>query len=151
MTLEDLAAIGVVANDRPDEDYEYEGTVNWQLTGDDGVIIAGVFEAFQQSNWGWDEMCAYTSTSPQEREEESSCTGGQPTFRPTPDDPPDQGAVPPEEEATQWDFTAALGVDDTPTCWQCGKELVWTDEQRSGVCSRCDPEANLWREEEARP
>jgi hypothetical protein len=64
MTLEDLAAIGVVANDRRDEDDEDEGTVNWSLVGDDGDIIAGVFEAFLQSGEGWHETWVYTSTSP---------------------------------------------------------------------------------------
>jgi hypothetical protein len=69
MALEDLAAIGVVANDRQDEDDEHEGTVNWSLVGDDGVIIAGVFDAFLQSGGGWHETWVYTSTSPPEREE----------------------------------------------------------------------------------
>jgi hypothetical protein len=41
------------------------------------------------------------------------------------------------------------GDSGTPTCWRCGKELLWTDEQRSGVCSRCDPEANLYGQQEA--
>jgi hypothetical protein len=51
-----------------------------------------------------------------------------------------------------YDFAEAmshLSDVEISTCWQCGKELVWTDEQRSGVCSRCDPVANLWQEEEA--
>jgi hypothetical protein len=52
-----------------------------------------------------------------------------------------------------YDFAKAMTLvpDDVPTCWQCGKELVWTDEQRIGVCSRCYPEANLWREEGTTP
>jgi hypothetical protein len=102
--------------------------------GDDGDIIAGVFEAFRQSGGGWHETWVYTSTSPPIREEKDDNKLGEPTLRATPDDPSDQ-----------WDFTAALDIDDTPTCWRCGKELIWTDEQRSGVCSGCDPEANLWR------
>jgi hypothetical protein len=50
-----------------------------------------------------------------------------------------------------YDFAEAMShISDVEisTCWQCGKELVWTDEQRSGVCSRCDPEANLFGQEE---
>jgi hypothetical protein len=66
MALEDLAAIGVVESDRPDEDAEHDFvTVNWQLLGDGGAIISGVFEAFHQSGGTWDEMWVYTSTSPQ--------------------------------------------------------------------------------------
>jgi hypothetical protein len=64
MALEDLAAIGVVANDRRDEDDDHEGTVNWSLVGEDGDIITGVFEAFRQSGGGWHETWVYTSTSP---------------------------------------------------------------------------------------
>jgi hypothetical protein len=58
MALEDLAAIGVVENDRQDDDEvdDYRGAVNWRLAGDDGDIISGVFEAFRQTRWGWDEM-----------------------------------------------------------------------------------------------
>jgi 5S rRNA maturation endonuclease (ribonuclease M5) len=51
------------------------------------------------------------------------------------------------DEAPNYHFAEAMS--DTPTCWQCGKELVWTDEQRSGVCSLCAPEANLWGQQEA--
>ena len=51
MTLEDLAAIGVLENDRPDHD-DYDGTVNWQLTGEAGDIISGVFDAFRKSEGG---------------------------------------------------------------------------------------------------
>ncbi|HEY6685653.1 MAG TPA: hypothetical protein VI094_05525 [Propionibacteriaceae bacterium] len=66
MTLEDLAAIGVVANNRQDEEPDdHEGVVNWALTGDDGVIIAGVFEAFRQSGGARHETWVHTSTSPQ--------------------------------------------------------------------------------------
>jgi len=65
MALEDLAAIRVVANNRQDEETDdHEGAVDWALTGDDGVIITDVFEAFHQSGGGWHETWVYTSTSP---------------------------------------------------------------------------------------
>jgi hypothetical protein len=137
MALEDLAAIGVVANDRQDEDDEHEGIVNWSLVGDDGVITAGVFDAFLQSGGGWHETWVYTSTSPPERGEEDDSTLGEPTLRVT----PDPGLDEEEHEA----------VRQCWQCWQCGRELVWTDEQHSRVCSRCDPVANLFKEDEAVP
>jgi hypothetical protein len=85
MALEDLAAIGVVANNRQDEETDdHEGVVNWALTGHDGVIITDVFEAFLQSGGGWHETWVYTSTSPPKREEEDDSTIGEPTLRATP-------------------------------------------------------------------
>jgi hypothetical protein len=75
MALEELAAIGVVENDRSDEEDDPVGVVKWRLSGDDGAVIVSVFEAHRASGWGWDEMWVYTSTSPQEREEESTSTG----------------------------------------------------------------------------
>lgn len=84
MALEELAAIGVVEHDREDEESDdHAGTVSWSLKGDDGVVIADVFVAFEASSWGWDEKWVYTSTSPPEREAETPSTGGLPTFRPT--------------------------------------------------------------------
>jgi hypothetical protein len=86
MALEDLAAIGVAENDRQDEDDGHEGAVNWRLKGEAGEIIAGVFEAFHQSQQGWDETWVYTSTSPPIREEEEAekteSTGVYPHFVP---------------------------------------------------------------------
>jgi hypothetical protein len=130
MTLEDLAAIGVVANDRQDEDDEHEGVVNWSLVGDDGDIIAGVFEAFRQSNWGWDETWVYTSTSPQIREEESTSTGGQPTLRPTPATP-DNGDSP---QGPQDDGLEAPRADH---CSLCGAALLFPPSQERGICEKC--------------
>jgi hypothetical protein len=44
MTLEDLAAIGVVTHDRTeDEEEDPQGTVHWSLLGYDGELIAAVF------------------------------------------------------------------------------------------------------------
>jgi hypothetical protein len=101
MALEDLAAIGVVANNRQDEETDdHEGVVNWALIGDDGVIITDVFEACHQSGGGWHETWVYTSTSPPERGEEDDSTLGEPTLRATPDSPSAQETVPPDEEAT---------------------------------------------------
>jgi hypothetical protein len=75
-----------VENDRPDEDDEYDGAVKWRLIGEEGDIIAAVFNAFR-SEGGWDEMWVYTSTSPPIREEEEAeetqSRGNEPTFRPT--------------------------------------------------------------------
>jgi hypothetical protein len=34
-----------------------------------------------------------------------------------------------------------------PPCWQCGRELVWPDDQQRGTCSRCRPTTNLFGEE----
>jgi hypothetical protein len=73
MTLEDLAAIGVVENNRQDEDDDGEdhySSVEWRLAGYDGEIIAGVFEALDSSRRGWDETWVYISTPPPIREEE---------------------------------------------------------------------------------
>jgi hypothetical protein len=141
MALEELAAIGVVENDRSDEEDDPVGVVNWCLSGDDGAVIVSVFEAHRASSWGWDETWVYTPTSPPIKEEESSSTKPEPTLRPTLDDPSNQDIEP----------SGDISGEDVPTCWQCGKELVWTDEQRIGVCSRCYPEANLWREEGTTP
>jgi hypothetical protein len=68
MALEELAAIGVVENDRNDEEDDPVGVVNWRLSGEDGAVITDVFEAHRFSSWGWDETWLYTSTSPPERE-----------------------------------------------------------------------------------
>jgi hypothetical protein len=72
MALEDLAAIGVVANNRQDEETDdHEGVVNWALTGDDGVIITDVFEAFLQSGGGVARNVGlYLHLSPKERRRE---------------------------------------------------------------------------------
>jgi hypothetical protein len=72
MTLEDLAAIGVVENNRQDEDDDddYHGAVEWRMAGDDGEIIAGVFNTFRATGGGWHETLVYTSTPPPIREEE---------------------------------------------------------------------------------
>jgi hypothetical protein len=69
MALEELAAIGVVENDRGDEEDNPVGVVNWRLSGDDGEVITQVFEAHRASGGGWDETWVYTSTSPQIKEE----------------------------------------------------------------------------------
>jgi hypothetical protein len=82
-----LALIGVVENDRPDADDDYDGALNWSLKGDDGKVIADVFEAFRQTQQGWDEMWVYTSTSPPDREDQDDTALGEPTFRPTPQRP----------------------------------------------------------------
>jgi hypothetical protein len=42
---------------------------------------------------------------------------------------------------------SGLTTPDQASCWRCGRELVWTDEQRSGVCNWCDPQANLYKDE----
>jgi hypothetical protein len=92
MALEELAAIGVVANDRENEETDdHAGVVNWALKGADGEVIADVYEAFRQTQGGWDETWVYTSPSPPIREEEQETTGGEPTLRPTPEAAPDEG------------------------------------------------------------
>jgi hypothetical protein len=126
MALEDLAAIGVVANNRQDEETDdHEGVVNWALTGDDGVIITDVFEAFLQSGGGWHETWVYTSTSPPKREEEDDSTIGEPTLRATSEDPPDQTTVPPDA-AEMHDF-----------CTLCGNPLMAPRSRQRGMCESC--------------
>jgi hypothetical protein len=130
MALEDLAAIGVVENDRPDHDGDdYDGAINWTLAGEDGVIIAGVFKAFHQTQRGWDETWVHTSTSPQikgeEEAEEAKSSGGIPTLRPTPDDPPDQTTAPPET-AEMHDF-----------CTLCDTPLATPAQRQRGTCGPC--------------
>jgi hypothetical protein len=116
MTLEELAAIGVVENDRQDDDADdHEGVIKWNLKGDDGAIIAGVFEAHRQSRGGWHETWVYTSTSPPIREEESGSTGGQPTFGATPE-----------------------GSD---RCHICEAELWAPALQQRGTCEKCSRNA----------
>lgn len=81
--LEDLAAIGVVINDRvDDEDEEITGAVNWTLAGEDGALIADVF-AVQRASGGWDEKWVYKPTSPPKGRGDSATSRGKPTFRPT--------------------------------------------------------------------
>jgi hypothetical protein len=94
MALEELAAIGVVENDRENEETDdHAGVVNWALRGPDGEVIADVFEAFHQTQGGWDETWLYTSPSPPVREEEQETTGGKPTLCPTPEEGPDEGPL----------------------------------------------------------
>jgi hypothetical protein len=90
----------------------------------------------------------FTGFNPATREKENGHLGN--TAR---GNRPGENPQNPETPPAGYDFAKAMSQlsSDVPTCWQCGRELVWTDEQRSGVCSRCDPEANLWREEEATP
>jgi hypothetical protein len=89
MTLEELALIGVVENDRPDDDTDdYQRVVNWRLKGEDGEVIADVFNASHESQVRWDEMWVYTSPSPPREEQQTDTRGYHPTFRPTPEDQP---------------------------------------------------------------
>ncbi len=64
MTLEDLAAIGVVENDRPDADDEYDGAINWELTGEAGGIISAVFAAFHSQSGVARNVGLYLHLSP---------------------------------------------------------------------------------------
>jgi hypothetical protein len=125
MALEELAAIGVVENDRSDEEDDPTGVVNWCLSGDDGAVIVSVFEAHRASGWGWDETWVYTSTSPQEREEESTGTGGQPTFRPTSAESSDGHSHPPRQDATY------------SRCQICGTDLFNAVQRERGTCGPC--------------
>ena len=107
--LEELAAIGVVTNDRvDDEDEEITGAVTWFLDGDDGALIADVLNRHKRSG-GWHEKWVLTPTSPPERGEEEESTGTTPTLRATPDAPETQGcpSCGGPIEATR----AALGYD----------------------------------------
>jgi hypothetical protein len=67
MTLEDLAAIGVVETNRRDEedDDDFHGTVEWRLAGEDGEVIADVFQAFHSSQWVGRNVALYLHSSPQ--------------------------------------------------------------------------------------
>jgi hypothetical protein len=54
--LEELATIGVVFNDREHEDSDdHQGIVRWALSGEDGELIAQVFNEFRERQ-GWDEI-----------------------------------------------------------------------------------------------
>jgi hypothetical protein len=55
-----------------------------------------------------------------------------------------EGKAPQEDAHTDTDIS---GDGGPPTCWQCGAELVWPDEQQRGTCSRCRPATNLFGEE----
>ena len=81
MTLEDLAAIGVVENNRQDEDDDdHHGSVEWRLAGDDGEIIAGVFNTFQATGGGVARNVGlYLHSSPYKRRRRAgngTCYGG---------------------------------------------------------------------------
>ncbi|QOK24142.1 helix-turn-helix transcriptional regulator [Janibacter indicus] len=83
--LEELAAIGVVTNDRVDDDEEEPtGPVTWILDGADGALIADVLSEHRRCG-GWDEKWVPTPQTPQIREEGDDSTHGVPTFRPTPE------------------------------------------------------------------
>lgn len=85
--LEELAAVGVVENDRADDEQdELTGTVHWSLAGAEGAIIAGVFTAARAAG-GWDETWGPTPHPPQKGETGEAFTGVQPTLRPTPAEP----------------------------------------------------------------
>ena len=122
MALEDLAAIGVVENDRPDHDDDYDGVVNWTLAGEDGVIIAGVIKAFHQTQGGWHETWVHTSTSPPIREKENDTSLGEPTLRATPATPTN-GHTPPPKSPSH--------------CERCGGELLNQIQQQRRRCGPC--------------
>jgi hypothetical protein len=136
MTLEDLAAIGVVTNDRPDSDENDDrGAVKWWLTGDGGDIIMTVFKDFYDHG-GWDEMWVTHSSSPpdkggqstENRETSGRTSGGNPTFRPTPEPASDQA-----EQVSAQQNGAVL--DDS--CMTCGVPLWHRPSQQRGVCEKC--------------
>lgn len=55
-TLEDLAAIGVLASNQRDEDEEAGSTVEWQFLGEDGSLIVNVAQQFHSDiRGGWHE------------------------------------------------------------------------------------------------
>ncbi|WP_374928602.1 bifunctional DNA primase/polymerase [Kytococcus sedentarius] len=67
-TLEDLQAIGVVTNDRvDDESEELTGTVRWTLAGEDGALVAEVIHDHTRQGTGWDELWDYSTPLPPER------------------------------------------------------------------------------------
>lgn len=86
MTLEELAAIGVVEHDRESDDQEeLAGTVRWSLSGDDGKVIVELVEEWRRDVLrGWDEMWVHPTPPPLNRSEDAY-TREQPTFRPTPE------------------------------------------------------------------
>lgn len=87
MTLEELAAVGIVEHDRPDDEGEdLIGAVHWSLCGDDGALVAHVVNAHGRE--GWDETWVSPTPPPQIREEEQEPSLGQATLRPTPATPP---------------------------------------------------------------
>lgn len=157
--LEELTAIGVVTNDRvDDEDDEPAGTVTWSLAGEDGALIAQVIGDHERAG-GWDEMWVYTSTSlPREREEETT-TGSEPTLRPTPDAPLASANADESREDAPTDPTPRdlldLGItapaprqtptveldDDDPTavrCRTCREDPGAAGLDRLGRCFRCE-------------
>lgn len=91
--LEELAAVGVVENDRADdEDDEPTGVVHWQLSGDDGALILDVFAAHERAAVGWHELCEPIPPTPPKGGEEKRDTRIRPTLRATPADL-DKGAL----------------------------------------------------------
>jgi hypothetical protein len=79
MALEELAAIGVVENDSPDDDYDQPGrAVHWSLKGDNGALIADTFAALKVSGRGWDEMWLSTTPPPQDQGKEDETGEGVP-------------------------------------------------------------------------
>lgn len=87
--LEELAAIGVVQDDREqDEADDPAGVVHWSLTGEDGALIAAVFGEHRATG-GWDETWVYKSSSLPLKGETDEHNGAQtrdePTVRPTPE------------------------------------------------------------------
>lgn len=127
--LEELACIGVVTNDRiNDEDEERAGITNWSLNGEDGALIADVFSANMRGG-GWDETWVYTSTSPPIRDEETPPSGGNPTLRPTPGPADEDLETVPNDEGHKG--------HDTAPCSVCGEPLPAL-RHRSGY-TQCRP------------
>jgi hypothetical protein len=127
MTLEELAAVGIVEHDRPDEEYDDPtGAVHWRLLGDDGALVAHVVRDYRRG--GWDETWVSPTPPPQIRGEDEEGSLGLPTLRPTPDSAPDLrfGALlngsSPREPALP------------PPCVGCGEQLA---PERAAVNTRC--------------
>lgn len=122
MSLEELASIGVVENDRSDDEPdEPVGTVTWCLTSEDGALIAAVFAAHGRCG-GWDETWVLTPTSPPEREGADPPSGGIPTLRPTPKSAPSDTTTDAESPPTE--------------CHTCGQPLLLHLPGRT-TCGAC--------------
>ena len=155
--LEELAAVGVVENDRDeDESDELVGAVHWSLSGDEGAVIAEVFAA-ERAAGGWDETWVSTTPPPPNRDGDID---RQPTLRPTPDRAPTAvdadvapcplhptrpkpdgcftcaklagrgvGRVNPLEDLARV-LSAALESDERPPCTYPDTGALWLSESR---------------------
>ena len=82
MTLEELAAIGVVENDRVEDEDDQNGTTYWSMCGEDGALTAQIVGEHLAAG-GWYETWVHTPPTPQVEGGKDDVTRVHPTIRPT--------------------------------------------------------------------